>query len=80
MPLYEYLCDDCNHRWEKRQKFDDPEIKECPECEGNSVHRIIFANNFTFKGGRPNRMPRHESGAYMTPGVARKLQTGDEGG
>jgi len=77
MPLYEYICDDCNHRWEVRQKFDDPLITVCPECEGNSVNRIIFANNFTFKGGRPNRMTRHESGAYMTPQVARKLETGD---
>jgi putative FmdB family regulatory protein len=75
MPLYEYVCDDCNHTWELKQKFDDPPVKICPACEG-TVRRKIHANNFTFKGGRPNRGARHESGAHLSPKVARDLETG----
>ena len=34
MPLYEYECKKCHHRFEKIQKFSDPHVKKCPECGG----------------------------------------------
>jgi putative FmdB family regulatory protein len=40
MPAYEYLCDSCEIRFEKRQKMSEPELKNCPECGGH-VHRLI---------------------------------------
>ena len=30
MPLYEYECDACGHRFEKIQKFSDPLEDKCP--------------------------------------------------
>ena len=32
MPLYEYECKKCHHRFERIQKFSDPHVKKCPEC------------------------------------------------
>ena len=49
MPLYEYLCKKCGHRFEKIQKFSDPEIKECPQC-GGEVERLLSAPAVQFKG------------------------------
>ena len=49
MPLYEYLCKKCGHRFEKIQKFSDPEIKECPQCSGE-VERLLSAPAVQFKG------------------------------
>lgn len=40
MPAYEYLCDACATRFEKRQKMSDNAIEHCPECGGH-VHRLI---------------------------------------
>ena len=50
MPLYEYECQQCHRHTEKRQKFSDPEITECPHC-GGKLQRVISAPNFAFAGG-----------------------------
>jgi putative FmdB family regulatory protein len=49
MPLYEYQCTKCKHRFEKIQKFSDPEIKKCPEC-GAKVEKLLSAPAVQFKG------------------------------
>jgi len=49
MPLYEYQCKKCGHRFEKIQKFSDKPVKKCPEC-GGSVEQVISAPAVQFKG------------------------------
>jgi len=49
MPLYEYQCKKCHHRFERIQKFSDPHIKKCPEC-GGPVEQTISAPAVQFKG------------------------------
>jgi len=49
MPLYEYQCQKCGHRFEKIQKFSDKLIKKCPEC-GGRVEQVINAPAVQFKG------------------------------
>jgi putative FmdB family regulatory protein len=49
MPLYEYECKKCHHRFEKIQKFSDPHTKKCPEC-GGPVEQVISAPAVQFKG------------------------------
>jgi putative FmdB family regulatory protein len=49
MPLYEYECKKCHHRFEKIQKFSDPHVKRCPEC-GGSIEQVISAPAVLFKG------------------------------
>jgi len=55
MPLYEYECDACGHRFEKIQKFSDPLEKTCPKC-GGPVHKLMSSPAIQFKG----------SGFYIT--------------
>lgn len=50
MPLYEYQCTACHKLTEKRQKFSDPELTECPYC-GGKLERTITAPAVQFKGG-----------------------------
>ena len=49
MPLYEYQCTKCGHRFEKIQKFSDPDVKKCPEC-GAKVEKLLSAPAVQFKG------------------------------
>jgi putative FmdB family regulatory protein len=49
VPLYEYQCKKCKHKFEKIQKFSDQPIKKCPEC-GGPVEKIMHAPNVQFKG------------------------------
>ena len=49
MPLYEYECDSCGHRFEVIQKFSDPLVDTCPKC-GKAVHKLISSPAIQFKG------------------------------
>jgi putative FmdB family regulatory protein len=49
VPLYEYQCKKCKHRFEKIQKFSDPLVKKCPEC-GGPVEQLLSAPAVQFKG------------------------------
>ena len=49
MPLYEYECDACRHRFELIQKFSDPPVEKCPSC-GGTVHKLQSAPAIQFKG------------------------------
>ncbi|MBI2830504.1 MAG: zinc ribbon domain-containing protein, partial [Chloroflexi bacterium] len=40
MPLYEYVCQACRHRFELRQSFSDEPVGTCPKCEG-AVRRVL---------------------------------------
>src|SRR5476649_2669578 len=49
MPLYEYQCDACGHRFEVIRKFSDEPLEGCPKCGGH-IQKLISAPAFTFKG------------------------------
>src|SRR5688572_10976873 len=55
MPLYEYQCDACGHRFEVIQKFSDAPIDTCPKC-GATVRKLMSSPAIQFKG----------SGFYIT--------------
>ena len=49
MPLYEYQCDACGHRFEVIQKYSDAPIDTCPKCAG-VVHKLFSSPAIQFKG------------------------------
>ena len=49
MPLYEYECKKCHHRFERIQKFSDPHVKKCTDC-GGPLEQVISAPAVQFKG------------------------------
>lgn len=78
MPLYEYQCDDCGHRFERIQKFSDKKVRACPSC-GGKVQKLFSSPAIQFKG----------TGWYITdyarkpggpPAEAKKSDTSDSKG
>ena len=68
MPIYEYQCRRCEHRFELIQKFSDKPRKRCPECSG-TVDRLISPPAIRFKG----------SGWYVTDYANKKSDKEDKG-
>jgi putative FmdB family regulatory protein len=64
MPLYEYQCEKCAHRFEVIQKFSDAPIEVCPKC-GGPVNKLLSSPAIQFKG----------AGWYVTD-YARKSDSG----
>jgi putative FmdB family regulatory protein len=50
MPLYEYECSQCGHRFELIQRFADPPVETCAACGQGPVHKLLSAPAFHFKG------------------------------
>ncbi len=50
MPLYEYECSSCGHRFELIQRFADPPVETCAACGQGPVHKLLSAPAFHFKG------------------------------
>lgn len=55
MPLYEYQCQSCQHRFEVIQKYSDPPVDACRAC-GGPVTKLLSSPAIQFKG----------SGFYIT--------------
>jgi putative FmdB family regulatory protein len=51
MPIYEYECQACGHRFEEWQKMADEPIKVCPKCTAPKVEKLISHTSFQLKGG-----------------------------
>ena len=49
MPLYEYECKKCHHRFERIQTYSARHMKKCPDC-GAAVEQVITAPAVQFKG------------------------------
>jgi putative FmdB family regulatory protein len=49
MPIYEYRCQDCDYEFERMQKFSDPPLEDCPNCNGE-VQKLISRSTFHLKG------------------------------
>ena len=50
MPIYEYKCSKCEHELEVIQRFSDDPLKKCPECNKNSLNKLISSPSFRLKG------------------------------
>ena len=50
MPIYEYECEACGHRFELIQTFSDLPAEVCPTCGERKVHKRMSSPAFQFKG------------------------------
>ncbi|HXV59405.1 MAG TPA: FmdB family zinc ribbon protein [Vicinamibacteria bacterium] len=66
MPIYEYECKKCGHRFESIQKVSDPPLNRCVKCKGKA-ERLVSSPAIQFKG----------SGWYVTDYARTNKASGD---
>ncbi len=49
MPIYEYKCNKCNHKFEKLESFNAESVSKCPVC-GTNARRQLSLGSFILKG------------------------------
>jgi putative FmdB family regulatory protein len=84
VPIYEYRCAACGHRFEVFQKFADAAVEECERCQG-AVSKVLHPAALHFKGsgfyttdyGRSGSKPRSSDGAETD---GKKPSSGDAEG
>lgn len=65
MPLYEYICTDCECRFDKLRGFSQADAPaECPQCHGQHARRALslFASVVHSEGGGSEEVHSHGSG------------------
>ena len=50
MPIYEFECKQCGHRFDHLQKLSDTDPLICPACAQASLHRMVSAPSFRLAG------------------------------
>ena len=69
MPLYEYECGACGHRFEIIQKFSDGPPDACPQCGKGPLQRMQSSPAIQFKG----------TGWYVTDYAGKGKGSGEKG-
>ena len=50
MPIYEYACSSCEHRFDELQKVSEAALVHCPECNEPALRKLLSAPKFRLKG------------------------------
>ena len=50
MPIYEYECSACGHKFEKLVRI-GADAPPCPDCASAEVRKLVSASGFILKGG-----------------------------
>lgn len=50
MPIYEYACGSCEHRFETIQRASEDALVDCPSCGEGALKKLLSAPNFRLKG------------------------------
>lgn len=51
MPIYNYGCEACDHRFSIHAKMSDPPKVECPKCSKPALKKLVSRTGFRLKGG-----------------------------
>src|SRR4051812_44043896 len=77
MPMYEYECEACAHRFERIQKFSDAPIDTCPKC-GSKVRKLISSPAIQFKGSGFYITDYPKSGSSSGPGKSDRSEKSEK--
>ncbi len=69
MPIYEFVCQECGHEFERILPFSTSDFPPCPSCQAQAVKRRVGLPAIHFKG----------SGWYITDSRKDRNGAGGDG-
>jgi putative FmdB family regulatory protein len=79
MPVYTYRCENCGVRFERLQRFTDPVLTRCPECNKKSLRKVYTPVGIVFKGsGFYSTDHRSASGSFNRSSKGNESEKKDE--
>lgn len=67
MPVYAYRCESCGVHFERQQSFSDAPLKRCPECNKNTLRKVIGPVGVVFKGSGFYSTDNRSTSGLATP-------------
>jgi putative FmdB family regulatory protein len=67
MPIYAYRCESCGVHFERQQSFSDAPLKRCPECNKNTLVKVIGPVGVVFKGSGFYSTDNRSTSGLATP-------------
>jgi putative FmdB family regulatory protein len=67
MPVYAYRCESCGVHFERQQSFSDAPLKRCPECNKNTLVKVIGPVGVVFKGSGFYSTDHRSTSGLATP-------------
>ena len=61
MPMYEFVCQQCDHQFEELVSLSDKNLPKCPKCQSDQVKKLMSAC-----GIRPHGIPTG-GGGFQAP-------------
>jgi putative FmdB family regulatory protein len=87
MPIYTYRCENCGVQFDRQQKFSDPVLTRCPECNKKTLRKVYQPVGIVFKGSgfyaTDHRSPsgNHSANSHKNEGEAKSSsESGEAGG
>ena len=90
MPIFEYVCDKCDHEFETLQKVSEPPLKICEACGKKGLRKKISAAGFRlsgsgwyetdFKSGKKKNVSGSDDKAQGETNVKKESSGSDSGG
>ena len=85
MPIYEYACTSCEHKFDVRHGADEKPKLDCPQCQSD-VRKVFHAAGIIFKGsgwyitdnggnGKSAVLPEAKTESQPAPAVETKTET-----
>lgn len=57
MPLFEFECNSCNHRFEELVSSSSKIVEKCPKCENSDVKKLVSAGSIKSGGNTAASAP-----------------------
>jgi putative FmdB family regulatory protein len=87
MPIYTYRCENCGVQFDRQQKFSDPVLTRCPECNKKTLRKVYQPVGIVFKGSgfyaTDHRSPSgsHSANSHKSEGETKASgESGESGG
>ncbi len=78
MPIKEFECQACRHRFEEILGIHEPVPEKCPKCGGGPLKQLL--GTFRIAGASRKSEPEGDFGADEGPGAGGDFGAGDEMG